>query len=302
MKKKKSLWRREDKTRCRTDFCGFDCWSIFNPFQRLINLEKRVAALESSTLTVRNFGTPGSYTFTFPLEVKNFAVSVYGGGGGGGFPTVPPLATNAFNIGGGGGAGGFVYALYEVTDPSSIYNIVVGNRGEGATSIGTNGNNGTTSVFSGLERGVLVTVAALGGQGGKGIPRTTGTTVIFDGGAGGSVGISTVRPGDLSLVGQSGQAGQSNVASSGAGGNGSPPLGGARGAAAVPGSGDPPLNSVPAQQGGIPGAGGGGGLTQTTTTGNGAIQFGAGGGSGLVRIEYSAPTVQGLRSLRSKKW
>ena len=124
-----------------------------------------------SSTVITQFTEVGSTTWTAPPGVTSVDYLVVGGGGGsgGGFD----------NSGGGGGGGGIVRTGTLSVKPGDVYNITVGDGGEGGTSIRspvseTNGSKGGDSVFASIE--------SLGGGGGYGSRQYSGTgsSVSFD--------------------------------------------------------------------------------------------------------------------------
>jgi hypothetical protein len=108
--------------------------------------------LSNNMSGMREWKTPGNYSFMVPPGVRNLRVLVVGGGGGGGngigATNHPPK---------GGNAGQIVQTILSVT-PEQIIALSVGENGHGQTSFGANGTNGGNSSFG--------TVTATGGNGG----------------------------------------------------------------------------------------------------------------------------------------
>jgi len=102
--------------------------------------------------------TPGTYSYTVPVDARIGCFVMGGGGSGAGTITAGNFAT-------GGGGGGFAYGEYDVT-AGTVLTVVVGaggvNGGLNSDSPGTAG--GTTSI-SGLP--AAATISATGGQGGQ---------------------------------------------------------------------------------------------------------------------------------------
>lgn len=120
---------------------------------RQIDFGPSSSAREPTTIEL----TAGSGVYTSPLECKYIEVEAVGGGGGG----AKNSSTNT--PGGGGGGGGYFKKRY----PAGSYNYTVGNLGLGYSTVGTNGQSGTATIFgtdnaSGGARGQLTTSGAGG--------------------------------------------------------------------------------------------------------------------------------------------
>lgn len=202
---------------------------------------------------IKEYTSPGNYTYTFDRKHADIFVVVVGAGGGGG---------SRGDKGGGGGGGGAA-AYYHILDSDSIKNknIVIGTGGAGAiASVGdgvekSGGNGGTSSAFG---------IIAPGGNGGNGNGSGTGGgEPPWTGGSGGDGGYNTGKPGEagpnLDILGFKFFCG-------GGGGGG-----------------DEALNDPPTL-GGAGGAGGGGaggaGATGQTNATNGTDGTRGGGGGG----------------------
>lgn len=202
---------------------------------------------------VKEYTSPGNYTYTFDRKHADIFVVVVGAGGGGG---------SRGDKGGGGGGGGAA-AYYHILDSDSIENknIVIGTGGAGANASGgdgvekSGGNGGTSSAFG---------IIAPGGNGGNGNGSGTGGgEPPWTGGSGGDGGYNTGKPGEdgpnLDILGFKFFCG-------GGGGGG-----------------DEALNDPPTL-GGAGGAGGGGaggaGATGQTNATNGTDGTRGGGGGG----------------------
>ncbi len=252
-------------------------------------------------------------TFTPPVGVSNVEVLVVGGGGGGGAPIQFGTAG-----GGGGGAGGLVYnPAFAVTGGSPVTITVGAGGGPTPSSNGFwTGNNGSNSTFG--------AITALGGGGGSG-NNEQGQPGGSGGGSRGNPGGVATQPGSASggfgnrggnfpgspggtgasggggaggagedLPGNGGQASDGGVglqysitgtptfyAGGGGGGNANnDPLQGAGGLGGGGNGGNDSTPPVP----GSPNTGGGGG------GGNDAVA-GAAGGSGIVIVRYTVPTL-----------
>jgi hypothetical protein len=241
---------------------------------------------------VHTFNSNGTFTVTGSGNVQALII---GGGGGG---------AKQNNGGGGGGAGGYI-------DNGSVaviaqgYSIVVGDGGNGSTSISANGSNGNNSSAFGLT--------ALGGGGGS-HEDTAGLNGGSGGGGGGKTSTGTTSGGTGSQGNNGGQGGYHASGSyrGGGGGGGASSVGanatvgyggngGAGTASSITGT------SVTRAGGGAGscvyagstgGSGGGGGSVYGSNGGAGTANTGSGGGgadgshtggsggSGVVIIRY----------------
>ncbi len=213
------------------------------------------------TLTITQFTTVGTTTWTAPLTTTSVEYLIVGGGGGGG---------GGYDTGaGGGGGGGMVLVGTLSVVPGTSYTITVGAGGAASTNSyptvqETDGGIGETSVFD--------IVTALGGNGGNrsrsqpggsgvgGLAQNTTVSSGIGGSGGGSAGTSA------------GGSGGGGGGSSGNGGNGSPSSGGTGGAGTVSNLSGTSITY------GIGGAGARGNIA--TTGANGTINTGRGGGGG----------------------
>jgi len=241
-----------------------------------------ISSIPVSTLVT--FSSTGSTTWVAPTNIYsiNYLIVAGGGGSGGGFDTG----------GGGGGGGGMVLTGTESVTPGTSYTVVVGAGGEGGTSVRspsfeTNGSPGENSSFD--------TLVALGGNGGYASRQTAGVSS-----AGGN---AVALPSTASTGGSGGgSAGDGNGAGGGGGGN---TTNGSNGVANTGGNGGNGISSSLSGSSVFYGAGGRGANGNVTAgntavagaanTGNGARgggtgslaqTNGAGGGSGLVIIQY----------------
>jgi hypothetical protein len=212
--------------------------------------------------------TPGTYTWTCPVNITSVSALAIGAGGSGG-NGVQSHYTN----GNGGGGGGLGWKNNIPVTPGQTYTIVVG---EGAN----NGNSGGNSYFISLA-----TVAGYGGSGGS--TRTGGTYVGDGGGNGGNGGLGGGAGGGGAggYTGTGGYGGRGDYLSNTplqSGGNGTAGGGGGGGAA---------FNSYGNGNGINAGGGGGGtGIYGPSSDGIGAVMvydsffggvgYGGGGGSG----------------------
>ena len=261
------------------------------------------------TYVVHRYTSSG--TFTPPPGVSSVEVLVVGGGGGGG--TSKTFSTAGA---GGGGAGGLVSRTsFAIAGPVSVG---VGSGGAGATSGNTSGVNGVNSTFGSL--------VALGGGGGAG-GNVQGNAGGSGGGSRGNDGGVANQPGSASggagfrggnMPGSPGGAGASGGGGAGAagqdiagisgegGGNGGVGLSNSITGSALfyagGGGGGASQNSGAVGAGGTGGGGAGGrndtpATAGTTNTGGGGgggnnDVSGANGGSGVVFVRYTAPTLR----------
>ena len=138
----------------------------------------------------------GSKFTPIPPPSANIEYVVVAGGGGGG----------EGYYGGGGGAGGYLSSSLSSIESGSLFTIVVGTGGAGATGQSADGANGTTSSIAGAS---ITTIAAIGGGGGASRSSDPGA----DGGSGGGAALETSYGGGAG----SGTAGQGNDGGVGAG-------------------------------------------------------------------------------------
>lgn len=178
----------------------------------------------------------GSGTYVSPANAVYHIVEAIGGGGGAG------CCLTISQVAGGGGGGGYIKQLF----PTGSYTYSVGTGGAGATSLDTDGANGTDTTFGTLT-------APFGGQGFYG-----GGSGFGNGGVGG---VPTDSPGTITLIeGGGGTSGQSS--NTGGAGGGTFYAGNTRGLY------NPSiLENGP--NGNFPGGGGGAGVRRGTG-GNGA--------------------------------
>lgn len=173
----------------------------------------------SGVYKIVTFDTPGS-TSTFDVTQLGSGiveVLVIGGGGGGGIGQGFPAGTWG---GGGGGGGEVVHSLTYNILSTGIIPVTVGQGGLGATTLSTNGQSGSASVFD------LIT-AGYGGYGGgisTGGSGACGGGGAYGGGAGGSGTLfngGSGWPGFTAAGGGCGAGGAGNNAPSGSqGGDG----------------------------------------------------------------------------------
>ncbi|QSB27503.1 T9SS sorting signal type C domain-containing protein [Flavobacterium sp. CLA17] len=221
-----------------------------------------------------------SHTYTtntsvfVPPGLSTMTVQAWGAGGAGGGSSVPG---GGFGRGGAGGGGG-AYATATIsvsTLTNTNISLVVGAQTAGTTG---NGANGASSTITGFETVIL----AVGGSGGT--ANTTGGSPA--GGTGGQASASFGNPA-TKTSGSNGDPGGTSLLSllfsSGKGGTGALPGGGAGGAAIA--SVILGVNSV-GNNGTGPGGGGGGAMT----AGSGGPLAGGAGAQGQIKIDYTCPT------------
>ena len=189
------------------------------------------------------FTTPGTYSWTAPVDVKSVCV-VCVGGGGSGYRGRPSYG------GGGGGGGGLGYINNYAVTPGNTYTIVVGTGGSLPSS--RSSNAGSDSYF--VSTSVVKGSGGVGGQD-NGQPDSAGGTYVGDGGGNGGVG---------------GRAQGFNAGSGGGGGGG--------GYSGTGGRGTTDDRTPPASAGS--GGGGGGGGIYSGGGGTGILGQGSNGTAG----------------------
>ena len=229
-----------------------------------------------------------------------YVVVAGGGGGGEGY------------YGGGGGAGGYLSSSLSSVESGSLFTIVVGTGGAGATGQSADGANGTTSSIAGAS---ITTIAAIGGGGGASRSSDPGADGGSGGGAaletsyGGGAGSGTVGQGNDGGVGGGYGAGGGGASQAGFGESGTGNNDGGSGSASTitgtsifragGGGGGGWSTSYSVGSGG-PGGGGDGGDARLSTSptagtnntggggggGGGNGNDGAAGGSGVVILRY----------------
>lgn len=110
-------------------------------------------------IQIREYTTPGTFTFTVPQGVTSIIVECIGGGGKGGKATGFGFRAS-FAVAGGGAGGSYAKKTISTT-PGTSYTVVVANSQNGYT--GDRGSTGNPSYFA---SGVTNLVYAQGGQGG----------------------------------------------------------------------------------------------------------------------------------------
>lgn len=145
--------------------------------------------------TIKEFTTPGTYTWVAPAGVTSVSALIVAGGGGG-------AGSNTTGSGprGGGGAGGLYWEPGITVTPGNSYSITVGLGGQGGYGSGennaANGQNSSAFGFTAIGGGgggTYVSATVQGGSGGcgggtayvTGSNRNTGTNYQgYDGGCG----------------------------------------------------------------------------------------------------------------------
>ena len=190
------------------------------------------------------------------------------GGGGGGMA-----------VAGGGGAGGLLNGTLTF-NPGTVYSVVVGAGGTGATTRATIGSTGSNSSLTGIS-------AAVGG--GAGGNNNTTTVAASSGGSGGG-GAGSLTGGGIVGSGTTGQgtSGGNGSTAGGGGGGGSGGAGGAGSGSNGGAGGAGTSNTITGSSVTYAGGGGGGaqGGTPGTTTGGG----GAGSSNDLIGTAGTANT------------
>lgn len=193
--------------------------------------------------TVVTFLSNGTFSTTSLLS--NVSVLVVAGGGAGGAV-----------LAGGGGAGGLIYNN-SINITNGTYTVIIGNGGQGSTTLNVPGANGTSSSFNGIT-------ATGGGGGGARYDSNSNGMSGQNGGSGGGASANSQSPGVIGtgIAGQGNNGGLGvNLAYAGGGGGGASTAG---------------KDGVNNAQGGIPGNGGNG----TNYSISGKNTFYAGGGAG----------------------
>lgn len=234
----------------------------------------------STGVTVVQYTSAGTATFTVPQGITTLIVECWGGGGGGA-------------DGGPGGSGGEYAAstAYAVT-PGQVLTITVGRGGSGGSN-GNNGSSGKASIVTG-GTGTITASGGLGGVSGGSVGPSGGSgssaPVHVNGGAGGSApnqgggggGEAGSGPPGSATAGSAGSSGGSTSGGAGGTSAGNGGNGGAGGSTNNGGS-----------NGLTPGGGGGGGGAYSSFFGN----SGGSGAQGEVQITYGSasgtPAVNG---------
>ena len=111
--------------------------------------------------------TPGAVTFNIDPWIKRIKITVVGGGGGG-----ARGPGDGVLLPGGGGSGGIAVAV--IDNPPTTFDYFIGSGGDGATSVSTDGDSGTSSW--------AIDPATLNAPGGQGGGRPVGGTPGFGSG------------------------------------------------------------------------------------------------------------------------
>jgi hypothetical protein len=233
------------------------------------NTSSRSFSITSRAIVSESFTSDG--TFSVPSGVTTVDVLVVGGGGGGGAPSPNP---GSVMFAGGGGAGGLIFIPSYPVTPGGTVTVTVGNGGPRANAnTGSNGQDGTNSVFGspgdpGLGSGDVLT--AKGGGGGGGSTDPSDKPGVFGGSGGGGGGRCGSPVGGVGGTGQqSTQPGQSGAY--GFGNNGGTAQGNAAGGGGGAGGGGNCGN-------GTFGAQGGSGKAYTIADGTTPVYYAGGGG------------------------
>lgn len=260
-------------------------------------------------MTIVEFTTAGSSTWTVPAGVKRVFVTVVGGGGAGG-------AASSTTVGSGGGGAGAVYYRWPLSvTPGAVLPYVVGAGGVGA--INTVGGTGTASSFAGMmatpgKGGSNLASIAGGGDGGSfggvtcsgavswsaGITGVAATSPTIDttlswlygtaafpgagGGAGGTISYGLPWGGGVLVGGTSGSFTNTQTYNGGPGAGGfafGPSITSAVGGTGSANSGAAAISPT---AGGANSGSGGGGVGAAAS----AYVAGGNGGSGYIMIEY----------------
>ena len=225
------------------------------------------------------YTTPGTYSWTAPINVTSVCVVCVGGGGGGRWNS---------SSGGGGGAGGGLGWKNDILVTAGLsYTVVVG---AGSIASGSTAATGGTSYFINAS----TTVAGLGGGGASGTSGGAGGTYVGDGGGNGGNG------GGGSTDGSGGGGAGGYTGNGGAGANAPNPAvapagsgsgGGAGGGGTSEGTGTGPGGGVGILGQGLsgigaiagsdtgPGGAGSGGSIGSAVTGVGGLYGGGGSGA-----------------------
>lgn len=150
---------------------------------------------EQFKVSVQEYKTPGSYTWTKPDGAK--AIYVYlvgaGGGGGGGRMGADTTSSMIYTGGGGGGGGGVIELMFKADEVNTPLNVTVGTGGAGGTGGYQLGNaNAPTSGLNGGDTtfGVLTALGGGGGEAGTSWapPVAAGSSLTFNAARGGRSG------------------------------------------------------------------------------------------------------------------
>ena len=131
-------------------------------------------------MAIREYISPGSFTFTVPQGVTSIIVECIGGGGKGGNATGFGFLAN-FAVAGGGAGGSYSKKTISTT-PGTAYNVIVGASQNAAGAL--SGSTGNPSYFA---SGVTNIVYAQGGQGGGHQENERGYTAVGKAGYGSTI-------------------------------------------------------------------------------------------------------------------
>ncbi len=217
-----------------------------------------VNAPQIATSGTASFSVAGTYFWVAPAGTTVAHVKAYGGSGGG---NPGGSGINAASAAGGGG-GAYAERIAVPVTPGTVYTIVVGAAGTGASAPAIAGGDSTFVGDSSVQ------VVAAGGGGARGSLQSQNV------GLGGTVAAST---GDAGLVFAGGDGGAQAISSNAGGGGG-----GASGNNLATGAvGANSIGGNPAGQAGGTGANGGGsGGTGGASSANGIVGSAPGGGGG----------------------
>lgn len=243
----------------------------------------------NQSIVYNTFNTPtGTATTIVPAGVTMMSAVCIGGGGGG-----SGSATGGDNRGGGGGGGGgLTWSVFSV-QPGDVLELAIGQAGVAGTSaLNGNGNDGTTSTITLVQRGGSPTdQKIMDAEGGKGGQKAGGADGTGTGGAGGLGGLSRVVNSPSPSIthyasggGIGGIGGTSN--STGPGGGGAAGYSGNGGNGGCGG----PNNTLPQAAAPNSGGGGGGGTSGSLGFGGGGVgAYGfAGSGQGAAGVNGSS--------------
>lgn len=118
---------------------------------------------------IKEYTSPGNYTYTFDRQYTDVFVIVIGAGGGGAVGSMGKTGQQSGrgNGGGGGGGGEVIVAHFLNSNIIKSNNIIIGYGGDGGMAVGPNGGNEIVSGNKGLNGGSTTAfgLVALGGEG-----------------------------------------------------------------------------------------------------------------------------------------
>ena len=229
---------------------------------------------------INSFSAGAGTDFTSTLTVgTNYNVSVVAIGGGGGGASAGNPSNSIPVTGGGGGGGASAYSTNLVLQAGIGYQVTVGANGARGTAGSGFGNPGGAGGASSFGGGFLTSIIANGGAGGS-VGDTNGASVGGAGGAVGSSGNAANFAGGSAVTGGGGGGGAAGDGDSGA--NASAGTGGSGGSGVVTpgGAGGSVTANTAGANAGAPG-GGGSGASWTS----GANKAGGAGGVGWVSVQ-----------------